>query len=106
MAAALTTTSPPAPIGYGAVAAAMDADTDLAIYRRYGALNARNILYLQSELLVLEERLQQLDVDADGPGNSADVRAVPRSWYNLEKQHGEHLEVVMLIRDRLEKYST
>lgn len=93
------------PFGYGAVAACMSSDRDLALYRRFGALNARNLLYLQSELMSLEIRLQELDESANDVSKGTETWSSPRSWYYLEKQGGEHLEVVEKIRGKLEEYS-
>ena len=93
------------PVGYGAVAACMSSDRDLALYRRFGALNARNLLYLQSELMSLESRLQELDESANDVSKGTEAWSSPRSWYYLEKRGGEHLEVVRKIRGKLEEYS-
>lgn len=93
------------PIGYGAVAAVMSSDRDLSIYRRFGSLNARNLLYLQSELLELETRLHELDVSANDMQKGITTWSVPRSWRSLEREGGEHLQIVLRIRELLEKYS-
>jgi hypothetical protein len=94
------------PIGYDLVASCIDSERDLALYRRFGVLNARNLLYLQSELMALEERLKHLDGAANDRNKGVDTWSIPRSWYHLEKENREHLEVVLKIRDRLEMYST
>ena len=83
----------------------MSSDRDLALYRRFGALNARNLLYLQSELMTLENRLKKLDESANDISKGAEAWSSPRSWFYLEKQGGEHLDVVKEIREKLEKYS-
>ena len=44
------------------MAATIASDQDLSIFRRFGLLNTRNLLYLQYELMALETRLQELDV--------------------------------------------
>ncbi len=93
------------PIGYGAIATIMSSDRDLSIYRRFGVLNARNLLYLQSELMALETRLQELDAAANDLQKGNSSWSVPRSWYYLERASGEHLETVLKIREVLEKYS-
>ncbi|KAF4905254.1 hypothetical protein CGCFRS4_v000820 [Colletotrichum fructicola] len=50
-------------IGYAEVAnwMARDVDNETLIYRRFDELAARNLLYLQSELLGLENQLNELD---------------------------------------------
>lgn len=95
----------PRPVGYGAVATCMSCDRDLALYRRFGYLNARNLLYLQSELMDLETRLQDLDTAANDTSKGIETWSVPRSWHYLQKTGGEHLEVVLRIRKKLEAYS-
>lgn len=92
-------------IGYGAVAATMASDRDLSIFRRFGMLNTRNLLYLQSELMSLETRLQELDAQADDVKKGNATWSIPRSWYYLEHDDGEHLATVLRIREVLEKYS-
>ena len=95
----------PTPVGYGAVATCMSCDRDLAFYRRFGYLNARNLLYLQSELMDLETRLQDLDGAANDTLKGIETWSVPRSWHYLQKAGGEHLDLVIKIREKLEAYS-
>lgn len=93
-------------MGYNAVATCMDSDSDLSIYRRFGALNGRNLLYLQSELHDLETQLHDLDIDADRRTHGNDAWATPRSWRALNRTEGErHLEVVIKLRLRLDEYN-
>lgn len=49
--------------GYGPAAAliAIDPDNETFIFRKFDKLGARNLLYLQSELLLLEDRLEEMD---------------------------------------------
>jgi hypothetical protein len=42
--------------GYPKLARHMGASPEIAIFRRFGALNAQNLLYLQAELVHLEKR--------------------------------------------------
>ena len=75
-------------------------------YRRFGALNGRNLLYLQSELREIESQLHDLDADANDISKGNDVWSTPRSWYALNRAGGEkHLEIVMKLRLRLDEYS-
>ena len=48
-------------VGYRGFSAFLASDDDFLIFRRFGALNARLLLYLQDEIVVLEEQLQQLE---------------------------------------------
>ena len=66
--------------GYPSFAQFIATDSDAAIYRKYGHLSARNLLYLQSELHELEAQLQQLDTeDAKDISNEA-AQKVAREW--------------------------
>ena len=92
---------PVSEIGYGVIASCMSSDRDLCMFRRFGTLNARNLLYMQNELATLEEQLQALDTRC----NSTEQWSLPRSWYCLEKDNGEFLKLVMKIREKLDAYS-
>lgn len=64
----------------------LDQDASLSIYRQFAALNTRNLLYLQTELADLEERIHKMDVwcdDRKDLGN--DVWSIPRNWRNMRK---------------------
>lgn len=59
------------PRGYPRTAVYLNSDFDSALYRRFGDLHARSLLYKQIELTSLEEQLSKLDredaqVSADG----------------------------------------
>ena len=58
----------------------MSGDRDLALYRRFGALNARNLFYLQSELMSLENRLQELDESTNDISKETEAWSSSRSW--------------------------
>jgi hypothetical protein len=45
------------PKGYPQVATFIGNRPEMAIVRRFGSLNARNILYLQAELMYIEKQL-------------------------------------------------
>ncbi|KAH7390569.1 hypothetical protein BKA66DRAFT_568509 [Pyrenochaeta sp. MPI-SDFR-AT-0127] len=50
-------------IGYRGFSAFLASDNDFLIFRRFGSLNARLILYLQDEIAVLEEKLETLEAE-------------------------------------------
>jgi hypothetical protein len=68
------------PIGIQDFSSHIALDPTLSIYRRFATLNARNLLYLQSELASLEARLVLLDQRADDVTKGNDIWAMPRSW--------------------------
>ena len=51
------------PKGYPRTAAYIDSDVDTALFRRFGILHARILLYMEVELTELEARLAKLDED-------------------------------------------
>lgn len=100
--------------GYGRLAKTLALDHDLSMFRRFAALNIRNILYLQSELQSLELKLHDIDNDANDISKGNAIWGQPRSWYWAKRSQvfpvsGEQTEgywdIVLQIRDLLEKYS-
>ena len=102
--------------GYEDFSKYIASDADLSIYRRFGALGARNILYLQGELQALEAQLQKLD-DEDReeigklPGNRRrDVAWAAKSWESFSEQAGnegrqaEKMKLVIKLRGIMKEY--
>jgi hypothetical protein len=95
-------------IGYPKLAAKIEILPEAAIYRRFGALNAQNLLYYQAELTYLEQDLRtQQRKDRDdkiGCGNSYATNWI---WLKDSKEegNGRQLELVLEIREKLAKYS-
>lgn len=50
-----------APRGYPRVAAYLNSDNDTVLFRRFGTLHSRTLLYKQVELTELEAKLEKLD---------------------------------------------
>ena len=59
-------------IGYRGFSAFLASDTDFLIFRRFGTLNARILLFLQDEITSLEEELERLELFHASP-EAADV---------------------------------
>lgn len=92
--------------GYPKLAGKMELEPETAIFRRFTALNARNLLYLQAELASLEKQLiEQECLD------SADMekRRYALDWYWLSQSRDQgdtaQLDLVLKIQATLEKYS-
>ncbi|UPX15476.1 uncharacterized protein EKO05_0005922 [Ascochyta rabiei] len=95
-------------IGYPKLAAKIEILPEAAIYRRYGALNAQDLLYQQAELTYLEQELraqQRLDHD-DQKGHG---RSYATNWIWLKNSkaegNGRQLDLVLEIREKLAKYN-
>ncbi|KAH3942736.1 hypothetical protein HBH64_150530 [Parastagonospora nodorum] len=94
--------------GYPKLARKIEIQPELAIFRRFGALNALNLLYFQAELTDLEEKLrrQQVEDDQDGKGTKL---MYAKTWYRLQEseENGdtEQLDLVIRIRRVLKDYN-
>ena len=99
--------------GYPSLAAfiASDCDKSTSIYRRFDRLSARNLLYLQSELMELEAQQDQLD--AEDLRGSLEYKKSARNWQYLRHRAStidnvrekERLRVVKEIREKIKEYS-
>lgn len=89
---------------------ALDPDKEAFMYRRFDELAARNLLYLQSELLVLEDQLNQLDKN-DANSNDLDLRDAIMTWETLVRQYSSgnegarvRMDLVVKMRAKLKEY--
>lgn len=93
-------------------------DYSLSIYRKFATLGARNLLYLQAELQLLERRLHDLDEGdqliielSDVAEEKQKVESGARSWEDLEQQaedgdqqQAEKLNIIYKIRKLMQEY--
>lgn len=95
-------------IGYPKLAAKFGVLPEAAIYRRFGALNAQDLLYYQAELTYLEQKLQeQQQQDNNDPKGHGASYAINWYWLKHSKTDGDgrQYELVMQIRELLKQYS-
>ena len=99
--------------GYPSLAAfiASDPGHSTAIYRRFDFLSARNLLYLQSELVELEGQLRAFDQE-DLQKADCDENDIARDWKVFEEKardpastEKKRLELAIRIRKKLKEYS-
>ena len=101
--------------GYPKLAGRMGVMPEIAMFRRFGALNARNILYMQNELVILENQLKQFEVE-DSKSKEGKKRFYRRNSFwiqtsdmevNDEPRDGDkrQLDLVMRMRKLLHEYS-
>jgi hypothetical protein len=96
--------------GYSKLASLMGAHPALASFRRFSTLNAKNLLYLQAELVHLENKLRKC-VEADNASGHVDRVLYERDWQSLFESsttpggNSEQWETVMRIRSVLKEYS-
>lgn len=101
--------------GYPSLASfiASDRDHSTSLYRRFDRLAARNLLYLQSELLELEARQDAFDADdlRDAIHNE-EVKASVRNWEVLtrraaepnNRREKERIELIKEITEKIKEY--
>jgi hypothetical protein len=100
--------------GYPSLAAfiASDLDHSTAIYRRFDRLSARNLLYLQSELVALEKQQDELDKQ-DLISDELDGKAKASNWDLLaeraesgnDDEARKRVTVAKAIREKIKEYS-
>jgi hypothetical protein len=92
--------------GYGKIAQLMGSFDEFAIFRRFRSLNYQNILYLQAEILHLEDDLRKL---AERDARHAGREFHAKDWWSLsqgdEEEDQEQWDKVLELREALEKYS-
>ena len=93
---------------YNKLASLVGAHQELTILRRFGALNAKNILYMQSELVHLQSELDGIEVE-NGLSGDSEKLAFQVSLFNLKDSEGTTKDLqwqkVLEIRDKLKAYS-
>jgi hypothetical protein len=94
--------------GYPRLASQIELRPDLAIFRRFGSLNAENLLYFQAELTMLERDLHDQQLEDHSSGHSRKSKYA-LSWYQLESSgldgDERQLQLVFRMREVLKQYS-
>ncbi|KAL8730387.1 MAG: hypothetical protein Q9181_004684 [Wetmoreana brouardii] len=94
--------------GYPSFAHFIARDSDAAIYRKYSHLSARNLLYLQSELHELEERLKNLDKEDGKDTHNEEAQKAARNWNYYSDPRNEracqHRALQKEIRAKIKEY--
>ncbi|KAJ4299455.1 hypothetical protein N0V90_004700 [Kalmusia sp. IMI 367209] len=96
------------PLGYPRMSERIAEMPETGIYRRFDALNARNLLYLQSELCILEKTLHELEVmdNHDKRGNRSKYATDFQWMLDDPPCNGkEQLMLVEKIRKKLSQYN-
>ncbi|KAH7548991.1 hypothetical protein J3E72DRAFT_410348 [Bipolaris maydis] len=95
-------------VGYPKLAAQMEILPELSMFRRFGALNAQNLLYMQAELAYLEKKLRERQqIDANDPSGKRSAYAL--NWFWLKGSEntdaGEQQALILRIRQVLKEYN-
>jgi hypothetical protein len=92
--------------GYAKVANLIGSQEEFAIFRRFRVLNMQKLLYLQAEIIHLEEELNELVKRDKGHGER---QLHTKDWWSLSQGgEGEDLEQwhkFLEISNKLEQYS-
>ncbi len=94
------------PPGYPQVADFMGEYPTLAMVRRFRGLNARNLLYLQAELVHIENRLLELE-KADAQNDVTKQYARDYRWLmpSAGEEGGEQWRLIGKMREKLKEDS-
>ncbi|KAJ6263080.1 hypothetical protein Dda_1639 [Drechslerella dactyloides] len=94
------------PLGYSKLAAFIDLEDDLAIFRRFSRLHAQLLLYRQADIEEIEEEMKELDAieaaDAHMEGTPANV--LNRSWRREKDLEEYRVELVKKLRKSMKLY--
>ncbi|KAF2204293.1 hypothetical protein GQ43DRAFT_388278 [Delitschia confertaspora ATCC 74209] len=102
--------------GFPSLSALLSSDPDLQVYRRFNRLTARNLLYLQAEILDLETRLKEFDTEdlevvSSEESEWMEVKLSSQCWevFRERAEDGcprekERLDLILKVRERLGDY--
>ncbi|KAL1614250.1 hypothetical protein SLS54_009900 [Diplodia seriata] len=78
---------------------------ELAVFRRFGKLNAQSLLYMQAEIQKMEKELN--DIQAGNCVGSQEQKWSLKDWSWLGISDGSERELQLIgdIRERLKEYS-
>ncbi|RYC54083.1 hypothetical protein CHU98_g12126 [Xylaria longipes] len=98
------------PAGYPRLASLMGAHPEMAAFRRFGSLNALNLLYLQAELIGIENKLQK-QAKTDAESGHFERSIYHRDWQTLtesvaiEGGNSTQWHTMSEARDKLKEYN-
>jgi hypothetical protein len=102
--------------GYEDFSKYIASDAELSIYHCFVALGARNLLYLQAELQVLEAQLQKLDdedrekIETSLGNRKTDILRDAKSWESFHQQSQQEgrqrskMAIVLKLRGVMKEY--
>jgi hypothetical protein len=93
------------PKGYPRIAVYINSDNNSALFRRFGDVRARLLLYMQAEITDLEAQLAKLDTDDDEKKDTKWRNAYSIS-VNDGKNNEARKELLQKIAKRLDEYGT
>lgn len=91
------------PPGYPKLAERMSIAPETAVFRRFGFLNTLNLLYLQAELMDIEDQLKHLQKKDCKKSGCEQYYAT--DWFYFKDGDHAQAKVMQDAREKLEKYS-
>ncbi|KAL4878732.1 hypothetical protein BJY04DRAFT_220799 [Aspergillus karnatakaensis] len=91
--------------GYDRLAALITSDKGLSIFRSFKHLNAKNLLYLQAEIVNLEAELEEL-IEKDAASKQGHNAKFSTSVRLLKEANSEQWKKWVELRELLERYNT
>lgn len=83
----------------------LDADGGSGMFKQFAELNMRNLLYMQAELLCLEQELEAITY-ADENGNDPTTKKFARNVGEMRKaSNSSQWDKILEIRKKLRQYS-
>ncbi|KAF4618144.1 hypothetical protein G7Y89_g14962 [Cudoniella acicularis] len=101
--------TPEAFSSYAAFSEFIASDTELSLYRTFHALSSRSLLYLQSSLLALENRLKELD-EEDLKDLDHDKLLSAKCWETFsarakeQPREAERMDLIIEIKKQMKEY--
>ncbi|RDW62569.1 hypothetical protein BP5796_10871 [Coleophoma crateriformis] len=93
------------PRGYPRFSAYVDSDNDTVLFRRFGILHARSLVYKEVELTELEAQLDKLDdVDADTSGKDNNTWRIQYSIHVKTERNQARKDLIDRIDQKLKGY--
>jgi hypothetical protein len=95
-------------IGYNKLASLFDNFDDLAMFRCFSDLGAKNLLYMQADLLRLAQKLEN-QIEFDFEAEKSDAEDVANCWRALEESPEGYIgyrqkQIILEIREKLKVY--
>ena len=91
------------PEGFPRIAAYINSDVDTALFRRYGDLHARCLLYREVELHDLERKLMKLD-EKDKAKEDTEWRVAHGIHHDKGRKNEERKALIEEIEGKLKSY--
>jgi hypothetical protein len=95
-------------VGYNKLATLFDNYDDLAMFRSFSSLSAKNLLYMQAELLRLSQKLEN-QIEFDFHAQKSDAEEVANYWRALEESPEGYVgyrqrQIILEVREKLKIY--